>query len=79
MLMEVLPEQLGQGNSPPRGLPSMVHCPRLHKYSNAGSETKSKPPLHITAHAGSSLEYKQARAPFVGGGKMGQVFPVKGK
>ena len=67
MLMEVLPEQLGQGNPPPRGL-IMIHCPWLHKYSCAGFETKSKPPLHITAHTGSPWKSKQARAPFLGGG-----------
>ena len=66
MLMKILPEQLGQGNSVVNGM--VIHCALLHKYSHAGFETKSKPPLHITAHAGSSLKSKQARAPFVGGG-----------
>ena len=64
MLMKILPEQLGQGN--PVGNGMVIHCALLHKYSHAGFETKSKPPLHITAHAESSG--KQARAPFVGGG-----------
>ena len=66
MLMKILPEQLGQGN--PVGNGMVIHCPWLHKYSHAGFETKSKPPLHITAHVGSSLKDKQARAPFLGGG-----------
>ena len=65
MLMKILPEQLGQGNTVVNGM--VIHCALLHKYSHAGFETKSKPPLHITAHAGSSLKSKQARAPFVGG------------
>ena len=71
MLMKILPEQLGQGNRANPEITDMVyvvHCPWLHKYSHAGFETKSKPPLHITAHVGSSLKSKQARAPFVGGG-----------
>ena len=66
MLMKILPEQLGQGNPVVNG--KVLHCPWLQKYSHAGFETKSKPPLHITAHAGSPWKSKQARAPFLGGG-----------
>ena len=68
MLVKILPEQLGQGSDLGAKWGEVVHCPWLHKYSHAGLETKSKPPLHITAHARSSLKDQQARAPFLGGG-----------